>query len=138
MAAQTEPRSYQGIRQRGLWSSLATGAVIWSLHLVVSYAIVSLACERGLLQTIWGGFLLARWLAIGITILAAAGVLYAGVIAYRNWQQLHRRSAVDAADNGELEGRFRFMALLGVLLNSIFLLAILVSLFPTVFLPLCD
>jgi len=135
MAAQTESRSSQGVRPRGLWGSLATGAVIWSLHLVVSYAIVSLACERGLLQTIWGGFMLARWLAIGLTVLAAAGVLYAGVIAYRNWQHLRRTQAVNDAELGE---RFHFMAWLGVLLNSIFLLAIVVSLFPTLFLPLCD
>jgi hypothetical protein len=41
-------------------------------------------------------------------------------------------------DDDEVGGRFYFMALLGVLLNSLFLLAIVVSLFPMLFLPLCQ
>lgn len=134
MVAQTEPRVYPAVSQRRLWLSLATGAVVWSLHLVVSYALASLACERGLFLGIFAGFAVVRWTTILLTVLAAAGVLYAGVVAYRHWQHL---SETQAANHDELGGRFRFMALLGVLLNSLFLLAIVVSLFPTLFLPLC-
>jgi hypothetical protein len=140
MVAQTEPRSYHAVSQRRLWASLAIGAVIWSLHLVVSYAVTSLACERGLLLGVIGGFALARWITIGLTGLAAAAVLYAAVIAYRNWQQLRSTQPVhtQAVDDDAVGGRFYFMALLGVLLNSLFLLAIVVSLFPMLFLPLCQ
>lgn len=135
MTTQTETRAYHAVRLGSLWGSLATGAVIWSLHLVVSYALVSLACERGLLQATWGGLTLARWVTIGLTVLAAFAVLFAGVVAHRNWRQLRRTRTTNGDEPG---GRFRFMALMGVLLNGIFLLAIVVSFFPIIFLPLCE
>jgi hypothetical protein len=42
------------------------------------------------------------------------------------------------AHEDETSGRVRFMLLLAALLNSTFLLAITVSFFPALFLPLCD
>lgn len=71
MVAQTEPRVYPAVSQRRLWLSLATGAVVWSLHLVVSYALASLACERGLFLGIFAGFAVVRWTTILLTVLAA-------------------------------------------------------------------
>lgn len=130
-----EAQVYTTVPPRTLWGSLAAGAVVWSLHLIISYALVSVACERGLLQTIVGSFALVRWLALGLTLLATAAVLYATVVAYRLWQQMAQRRT---AHEDETNGRVRFMLLLAALLNGTFLLAIVVSLFPVLFLPLCD
>ncbi len=130
-----EARVSVAVPPRTLWGSLAAGAVIWSLHLIVSYALVSLACERGLLQAIVGGFALVRWLALGLTLLAAAAVLYATLVAYRQWRQMEQTRT---AHEDETSGRVRFMLLLAALLNGTFLLAIVVSFFPALFLPLCD
>jgi hypothetical protein len=134
MTTHSEPRVYETVRPSSLWGSLATGVVIWSLHLIISYALVSLACERGLLQANLGAFALARWITIGLTVIAAAAVFYAGLVAYRNWRHLRRTHLANGEEPG---GRFRFMAWLGVLLNGLFLLAIVVALFPLLFLPLC-
>ncbi len=130
-----EARVSVTVPPRTLWGSLAAGAVIWSLHLLISYALVSVACERGLLQTIVGSFALMRWLALGLTLLAAAAVLYATVVAYGQWRQMEQRRT---RQEDETSGRVRFMLLLATLLNGTFLLAIVVSLFPVLVLPLCD
>jgi len=131
----TQPKShvYTPVRPWLFWASLATGAVVWGVHLAVSYALVSLACERGMLQAIVGGFTLARWLTLGVTLIAAGAVGYAGLVAQRHWRQLGQTKRAD-----DTNARTRFMAQLGMLLNGIFLLAIVVSLLPTLFLPLCD
>ncbi|MCE7984984.1 MAG: hypothetical protein DYG89_27740 [Caldilinea sp. CFX5] len=135
MTTQSEAHTYHTVTLRTLWWTLAAGAVIWSLHLIIGYMIVSLSCERGLRQGTWGTFAVSRWLAVGLTVVAAAVVAYAGVVAYRNWQEVKR--APVAADD-VAAGRFRFMAWLALFLNAIFLLSIVVSLAPTLLLPLCD
>lgn len=136
MTIQSEAHVYDTVRPRALWGSLATGVVSWSLHLLISYALVSLACERGLLvRATIGAVPLIYWVVIGLTVIAAAAVLYAGIVAYRNWRRLQQTHLANEEAPG---GRFRFMAWMGVLLNGIFLLAIVVSIFPTLFLPLCE
>lgn len=134
MVVQTETHTYQDVTLRQLWLSLATGAVIWSLHLVVSYALTSLACEHGLLQLRWGSYTASRWVVIGLTVVAAAAVLYATIRAYRDWRHLLQANGEQEDEPG---GRFRLMAFLGVTLNGIFLLGIVVSLIPSLILPLC-
>ena len=49
-----EARVSVAVPPRTLWGSLAAGAVIWSLHLIVSYALVSLACA-GMARSGGGG-----------------------------------------------------------------------------------
>ncbi|RIK35952.1 MAG: hypothetical protein DCC55_28775 [Chloroflexi bacterium] len=136
MAVQTvEPREYQSVSLRQLWFSLGTGAVLWSVHLVASYAIVGLACERGLLlHVVWQGMSVVRWVLLIFTLVAAALVLYATVLAYANWRHL---SPAEETNGDQPAGRFRFMALTGALLNVLFLVSILLSIGPTLFLPLC-
>ena len=135
MTTQPKAHVYTLVRPWLFWASLATGAVVWAVHLLVSYALVSLACERGVLQAIVGGFPLARWLTLGLTLIAAGAVGYASLVAHRHWRQLGQTKSKRVDD---VKARTRFMARLGVLLNGIFLLAIVVSLFPILFLPLCD
>ena len=67
--------------------------------------------------------------------MAAAAVLYATVVAYGQWRQMEERRT---RQEDETSGRVRFMLLLAALLNGTFLLAIVVSLFPVLVLPLCD
>lgn len=137
MTVQTvEPREYQSVSLRQLWFSLATGAILWSVHLVASYALVGIACERGvLLNVVWLEMNAVRWTLVIFTLVSAAIVLYATVLSYANWRHL----SPAAHTNGEQPaGRFRFMALTGALLNALFFSSILLSLFPSLFLPLCD
>jgi hypothetical protein len=137
MIVQTvEPREYQSVSLRQLWFSLGTGAVLWSVHLVASYALVGIACERGLLLNVfWQEMNGVRWTLLIFTLVTAAIVLYATILAYANWRHL----SPAAHTNGEQPaGRFRFMALLGVLLNLHFFVSVLLSIFPSLFLPLCD
>jgi len=132
----TDVHTYQSVTLRGLWWSLAAGAVLWSLHLVVSYALLSLACERGLFTVhLLPGIAAVRLIVGTFTLIAALLVLYAGLVAYRNWRHMRR---ADSSAETEPAGRFRFMALLGALLNSIFFATIFVTAFPIIFMQLCD
>jgi hypothetical protein len=137
MEVQTvEPRTYQSVSLRQIWFGLGAGAILWSVHLVASYALVGIACERGLLLNVaWQGMDAVRWTLVVFTLIAAAIVLYAALLSYANWRHL----SPGAQTNGDQPaGRFRFMALTGALLNLLFLASILLSLVPSLFLPLCS
>ena len=56
------------------------GPILWSLHLAVSYFLITLACAIG-----WGW---VGWAVAAVTIVLAGGSLYAAWTARRMWQQL--------------------------------------------------
>src|SRR5690606_5914759 len=81
----------------------------WTLHLVTSWALVPAACELS------GGMLLLH----GVTAVALVVALLAGVVSWSLWKRLEDGSDVPIAVE-----RSRWMALAGLLLTPIFLLAI--------------
>jgi hypothetical protein len=97
-----------------LWFGALAGAIAWSLHLLVAYALVGVACATGL------GIL------IDLTTLVTALVTVAGgVAAWRNWRR------PEIGDGG------RLLAVGGMLLNGMFLFAILVEGYPNLVLGPC-
>lgn len=97
-----------------LWFGALAGAIAWSLHLLVAYALVGVACATGL------GIL------IDLTTLVTALVTVAGgVAASRNWRR------PEIGDGG------RLLAVGGMLLNGMFLFAILVEGYPNLVLGPC-
>jgi hypothetical protein len=103
------------------------GPAIWSLHEVVSEFLVADACSTGTSGfnrfTLLGapGWQLVLLLLTG---LLAALVVGADVIAYRAWRQTGIGTRVTGVVGGAA-GRSGWMALAGILMSSLFLIAIL-------------
>ena len=64
----------------GLWT-LFTAPVIWAGHFLACYATAAVFCAR------WGGagFGTLRLALAAITVLALGGIVFAGVLAWRQW-----------------------------------------------------
>lgn len=133
-ATHSSQHSYQPANPRQLWSTLAAGPLIWSVHLVASYALVSVACQWGFLQSELLGITGLRLVLLVFTVLAALAVFYAGFLAYGDWRRIRNN---EQDDNMLENDRYRFMVYSAVGLNGLFLTILLVSLAPIIFLNLC-
>ena len=114
------------------------GPVAWSIQLLASYALVERRCVPRLPGTAvlplgWteGVLLLVSAAAVGVVVAAFAAALSGWRSSAR---ELHG-GAVHAPDAGE--GRTRFMALAGVAMSALFLVACAVQLIATLLLPRC-
>ena len=117
-----------------LWFGLLGGALAWGLRLVISYAVVPLACVQG-----WQPVLHA--LSIFFLVVALAATL----VARRSGERLRRQ------EEGGVEGqppddpigdewswkRTRFMAQLGLLMSGFFAVVILAEWATTLFIAPC-
>jgi putative membrane protein len=100
----TDARPPQTVRPARVWFGFLGGAVAWSLRLLVSYPLVPTVCETG-----W------TWLQHAIALLFA-------------WRAAREgRGQADRGEGGLPARRAHFMGVSGVLLNAIFLLAILLE-----------
>jgi hypothetical protein len=116
---------------RSLWLGLLTGPLVYTVHFLTVYLLVEIGCRAGWLPfNLWGlsGLAVA---VLGLTVLAAAVNIAAGVLEYREWQ-------ARKATQGGTEGRYApFMSLVGVWLNGLFMLTILVTGAPALVLLPC-
>lgn len=106
-----------------LWVGFLGGPAVWFFHLVVSYSLVRYVCFTG-----------AMWLmhlTTAVSLLAVGAVIG---LAWRNWQQAGR--PMDAGGEG-MEGRSRFMALIGLLFAVSSLLLVVVQGAPNFVLDPC-
>lgn len=133
-ATNSHQRSYQPAQPWQLWSTLVAGPLIWSVHLVASYALVSVACQWGFLQSELLGITGLRLVLLVFTAIAALVVLYTGYLAYGNWRDIHDNQRNDEKLEND---RYHFMVYSAVILNGLFFAILLVSLAPVVFLNLC-
>jgi len=92
--------------------------VAWMLHLMVSYAVVGLACAAG-----WNR---ADGSLVLVTAICLVAALACGVATYRRWR------ATGHAGDWE-----RDVMLVGVVATAVFALAILLQAVVPAFLPLC-
>src|SRR5947207_5943413 len=76
--------------QRVLLVVFLAGAVAWSLHLMVGYAIASMGCMYLLDQKTLFGFSAIPVLILLLTVPAAITCVYAGIVAYRKWRHAQR------------------------------------------------
>jgi hypothetical protein len=125
------------IHPAALWFGLFAAPLLWSAQELASYALVAHACYPR--TTLLGAPMYgAEGLAIVVGVVALAVGVAAGLTAYRAW----RVSRTE--DEGEQErlldvgeGRTRFMAFAGLLLSSLFSLAIAFNLGAIFLLPTC-
>lgn len=99
------------VSRLALWFAFLGGPVAWTVRLLASYPLVSVACRMGTTAPL--NLITAATAAVGIA------AVFTGLIAYRRV----RRGG--AAGLGDAYARARFMALGGVLISSIFTYSIL-------------
>ena len=110
--------------------SLISAPVIWAIHFVGSYVIVSLTCAAAYTQPILFGMDIVDVSVAILTLLTVALLFYIGSINYSKWQQaLHRQAPGDDLN--------RFFALCSVMLCSLSAVAVIWVAFPTYLLPPC-
>jgi hypothetical protein len=119
------------------WFAFLGGAAAWVLHLVMAYGIAEIACRSDRLAGTLLGMPLADVFGLALTLLAGLTAIGAGVVAYGFVAADPRTDPID--DTGALEtiGRRRFMGYGGLLMNGLFLLAILGGGLPFLYLRAC-
>jgi len=146
-AAAPPPRS---VPLSALWFGLFAAPAVWSIQMMVSYAIAAHSCYPSTVPRTtptFGGMWTVE-LIIGIVALAVA--IAAGVTALRSWRASRPADAgpggstvetgagrQTGAGAGASRGRVSFMALAGVLLSSMFLIAIGFNVLGLFLVPQC-
>jgi TRAP-type C4-dicarboxylate transport system permease small subunit len=106
-------------RTRGilwLWAGLLIAPLAFLLHLQVNYTLVTKLCQsqhKIVLHLVTFAFLL----------IAAGG----GFIAWRNWESAGRKWP---EESGNITERSRFMAVVGLLISALIILALIAQLLP--------
>ena len=120
------------------WFALLGGAIAWSLQELFNVGLAGYSCyphDVPLAEPLWSGL---RATTLGIDAFAIAICIASGVIAYANWR--HSRDEKPGSANqlvGSGDGRTRFMAMAGMMVSALFLLANIVALFYIVSGPPC-
>lgn len=107
-----------------LWFGVLAGPLAWTVHLLLSYALLPVACSTGI-----------GWVLHAVTLLTAGVTAWAGLVAYRRWQR-HRDDPRDGV-RGPRSGWRRFMALSGVALSALFFVVILLEGLPVAIVSPC-
>ncbi|GJG86952.1 hypothetical protein tb265_21330 [Gemmatimonadetes bacterium T265] len=118
------------VRLPALWAGLFAGPLLWGAQTLANYAVVAHGCYPTSTPRatptfgVWG-------LAVAVSVVAALGTAAAGAVALRSWRATREEtggpteSLLDTA-----EGRTRFMAMTGLVLSGLFLLAVLATGLP--------
>ena len=104
-----------------LWFAIFVGPAAWTLHLLLSYPLVPVACAT-----------LGPWLLHGVTLVTVLAAGMGVVVALRGGQQIER----GAVGSGGRDAR-RYLALLGLLMSAMFVFVILVEGLPPLFINPC-
>jgi len=117
-----------------LFVALLGGAVAWTAHLLVAYALVAYGCT-----TRWGGL---RPALVVLTVAAFAAAAGAGVLSWRLWRRA--RAADTPADDhwdarmGERTARVSFLMVMGLVMAGLFALGILYQVAPVLLAQSCS
>lgn len=110
-----------------LWAGWLVAAAAWGLHLLVSYGLVELVCEKpAILETVRVEIILH-----GLTILFFLLALSGAALAWRINKRLRAQPRLPDP------GRSEFMATSGILLSLFFAIVVLVQGLPNMVLPTC-
>jgi hypothetical protein len=107
-----------------LWFAVSAGALAWTAHLLISYALRPVVCATGLTIILHG-------LTLGALLVTAAG----GVVAFRGWRA--GRAAEPTGGLRQEIGHRWYLGLCGVLLNALFGFATLLEGLPVAFVSAC-
>ena len=120
------------------WFAFLGGAAAWAIHLVVAYVIVEIACRTDRLDGAILGLATAHALGLALTFVAAVAAFGAAAVAWSMTKDGMPMDPVDASGAPEAIGRRRFMSYAGVVMNGLFLLAIVMGGLSFLFLRACS
>ena len=123
-----------GVGLSPLWFGVLAGPIAWSVHLLVSYTLVTLVCKAGFHGSMILGVSGVGVLVAFVTLMPALVTLYAGTVAYRTWRRTGGGALIAADQRDEPSS---FLALSGVVLSGLFFLAIVLAAVPAFVLPPC-
>src|SRR3954454_11219352 len=106
-----------------VWAGILAGPIAWALDLTISYAIVKWTCGS------------QHYSVLHLITIAALLITAAGAAA--SWIALQRAPHESRADGPRPIDRGRFMALLGLVLCSLFALAMIGNALPRLMLDAC-
>jgi hypothetical protein len=136
-AAHPAPAEHR-VALAALWFGLFGAPVIWSIQLMLNYALVAHACypaSEPLSAPVFGGL---RTTVLATSAVALVIALAAGATAWQSWRatrQEHRGGEEALLEVGE--GRTRFMALAGMLVSGLFLLGVIMNSIPLFIMQPC-
>lgn len=114
---------------RALWLGLLAGPIFYALYFIAGYLLAEAVCRANILSGAIGGFSQLLIVMEGVTLLAIALTLMAALYCYRVWRR--------RAEMQESGGALPFMALGGLLLNSLFTLFMVVTGVSILFINVC-
>jgi hypothetical protein len=112
-----------------LWFGLFGGAVSWTVHLMLSYAVAEFGCA---MQPVERGYLeisMVAWLELALTVATTLASGTATAVAYR----IHRRLRSGESKDDAVELAERYIAWAGVLTSGTFTFIILFESIPILY-----
>lgn len=123
--------------ERTQWSaiySMVSGPILWFIHFLAVYAIGEFGCRANFTNLAVISPDVMRLLIMIATVICGIGMVLGAWLAYGAWQTL----PADETHDNDVQMRTRFMALSSLMLNALFLFAIVLIAAPTFVLPVCD
>jgi hypothetical protein len=120
------------------WFAIVAAPLAWNLQLLVNVPIAAHTCyphDVPLASPIWSN--LGSVTSVVETI-AVVVCLAAGLVAWRNWRRARGEKAGSARhliEGGD--GRTRFMAMVGMMMSGLFLIAVIFACFSLYAVPAC-
>jgi hypothetical protein len=102
--------------------------VAWVAHGLLSVLIAQATCPEGVPDSA------RRWLAL-LTLAALVLAVVGGVVTYLNWRRLAEQPRVTRAEG---RGREEFLALGGIFISVVFIIALIWGGLPLVLLDVCE
>lgn len=113
--------------RRDVLIAALTAPTAWMLHLLLSYFVVTVACETRSFGPVVAGLSAPELVLLLLTVAAVVAVILGGRLGYRIW----RESEVGIkAKGGTTQDRRGFMGLGGAALSALFLFGLLLGFFP--------
>lgn len=120
-----------------LWFGFLGGAAAWAVQFGIAYWLSEIDCNSDRLAFTILGIGAAEFLSFLATLLGSLTALSAAFIAYLSQPLGALGDKTEQAGAPEPEGRSRFMAYTGIVMNGLFLIAILSQGLPLFFLRSC-
>lgn len=118
-----------GVSRGALWFGLFGGAIAWTVHLMLAYAVAEFGCVGRLGERGYLGITLVAWLEVALTLATTLAAGAATVVAYR----CHRHLLSNAAQEDADAAAERYTAWAGLLTSGLFTFIILFESIPILY-----
>lgn len=131
----------EGPSSRSIWVLFLAGPTVWFLHFMAVYLVVEAVCTGGRPDRELLGLPLVSTFTLLATVAAVPVIAGFAVAAYRRWRDLERTVSGQSDDREEEEtvarGHDRALAFAGFALGLLFILGVLFTGLPALWLTPC-